>query len=103
MCDLLRLWLFVDLQVLVCYKAGMITFFRWLGERPNLTMGVGMSFVMLMSNLVAYVVLDLVVQHPIEDKTRYLVLFVTGLVGAFVFGCGHGVLMGRYGKAVADR
>ena len=76
----------------------MTTFFRWLGEHPNLTMGLGMSFVMLMSTVVAHVVLDLVFQYPIESKTRFLVWFVTGIVGALVFGGMNGVLMSRYGR-----
>ena len=76
----------------------MSAFCRWLGEHPNLSMGMGMSFVMLMGTGVAHLVVDLVIQHSIESKTRFLIWFVTVLVGAFVFGSAHGVLMGRYGK-----
>ena len=76
----------------------MTAFFRWLGEHPNLSMCVGMSFVMLMGTGVAHLVVDLVTQHPIESKTRFLIWFVTVMSGALVFGSAHGVLLNRYGK-----
>ena len=69
---------------------------QWCVEHQILYMGVVLLLISLGAQLLGPLMAEFVTGSPLDFKARFLAKFVTGLVGAVVFGVGHGYLLRCY-------